>query len=137
VESLSHYKNALSGKAALIIEDNILNQLIARKSLDYVAMKYKIIDNGDDAIDVFLANHFDIILLDINIPGINGFEIASNIRQLDIYNKKKVPIIAVTGSDINDIFDKIKISGINDCLLKPYTQEQLYEIILKSFQEMT
>jgi CheY-like chemotaxis protein len=125
----------LSGKSALIIEDNILNQLIASKSLDFVNMKYKIVDDGNEALNIFLSDNYDIILLDINIPGMNGFEIASEIRQLADRKKMSIPIVAVTGSEISDISNKIKASGINDYLLKPYTQEQLYNMILKQLNK--
>jgi two-component system, sensor histidine kinase len=130
VDDYSQY-TSLSGKIALVVEDNILNQLIVRKSLDYVGMRYIIVDNGDEAFDVFLANDFNIVLLDINIPGLNGYELASKIRQLEVANKKGKPILAVTGSDISDIKDKIQRVCINDCLIKPYTKEMLYDMIMK------
>ena len=136
MDNISYYLQKLSGKTALIIEDNILNQLIARKNLDFVNMNYTIIDNGSDALNIFLSSHFDIILLDINIPGMNGFEIASKIRQIKNNKKQTIPIVAVTGSDISDILNKIKASFINDYLPKAYTQEQLYEMILKHIQQI-
>lgn len=123
--------NQLIGKNALIVEDNILNQLIARRCLDMYKMDYQVVDNGDNVIQLFINQSFDIVLLDINIPGINGYEITKRIRGLAPEKQKSVPIIAVTASDTIELVDKMKHYGMTDYLQKPYTQESLYKIMLK------
>lgn len=121
----------LIGKTALIVEDNILNQLIAKRCLDIYKMGYQLVDDGNNAFELFTNNTFDIVLLDINIPGINGYEITKRIRGLASEKKRTVPIIAVTASDTIELIDKMKYFGMTDFLQKPYTQESLYAIMLK------
>jgi CheY-like chemotaxis protein len=122
---------SLKGKTALIVEDNILNQLIVQRFLDIVGMNYKVVDDGCFVVKLIEKQHFDIMLLDLNIPCISGLEIAKIIRELESKELKQIPIIAITASDIYDLFEKLQASGINDCLQKPYTPENLYELLLK------
>jgi CheY-like chemotaxis protein len=115
----------------LVVEDNLLNQLIIKRCLGIFKMNYKVVDEGNKALELFIAQSFDFVLLDINIPGIDGYEIAKRIRRLTAEEFKNVPIIAVTASDVIELIEKMKSAGINDCLQKPYTQESLYNILLK------
>jgi CheY-like chemotaxis protein len=122
---------SLKGKTALIVEDNILNQLIVQRFLDVVGMNYKVADDGCFVVKLIENQHFDIILLDLNIPCISGLEIAKTIRELESNELNKIPIVAITASDTYELFEKLQTSGINDCLQKPYTPENLYELLLK------
>ncbi|NOR75396.1 MAG: response regulator [Draconibacterium sp.] len=119
----------------LLIEDNLLNQ----KVVMYFLRKYKydittVID-GNDAVEVIINNNFDLILMDIMLPGMNGFEITYEIRKFEKENKisKPVVIIALTAATYNNDRDKCILAGMDDYLSKPFTAEQLNNKIKKFF----
>ena len=119
----------------LLIEDNLLNQ----KVVMYFLRKYKydittVID-GNDAVEIIKNNNFDLILMDIMLPGMNGFEITNEIRKLELVNNilKPVIIIALTAATYNNDRDKCISAGMDDYLSKPFTAEQLNYKIKKFF----
>jgi len=122
--------NSLSNKKhlkILIVEDNKINQMVTKKLLDKSEHKCKIAENGLEAIKLVEKHHFDLILMDIHMPIINGFEASKKIRELGILT----PIIALTASDKNEILNEMAINGINDVLVKPFEIKDLQIIIEK------
>ncbi|WP_161634362.1 response regulator [Aquimarina pacifica] len=112
---------------ALIVDDNKLNLLVADKMLSQENFDCTTIDNGFDAIDLAKDNDYDIILMDINMPKLNGIGTTKRIREFDT----KTPIIALTGVDITQLNRQIVQAGLNDYLLKPYNKITLLEMINK------
>ena len=112
----------------MVAEDNLINQKIA----NYILLKQgaKVLNaiNGDEAIELIKNNPVDIVLMDLQMPGINGFEAAKYIRNV---LKNNIPIIALTA----DIFagDNIENnpSEINAFIVKPFDPVLLSELILK------
>ena len=105
----------------------------------YFLRKYKydittVID-GNDAVEIIKNNNFDLILMDIMLPGMNGFEITNEIRKLELVNNilKPVIIIALTAATYNNDRDKCISAGMDDYLSKPFTAEQLNYKIKKFF----
>lgn len=121
--NLNQYKNL--NLNVLVVEDNKVNQIVTRKIIEKSNSICTIAENGFEALDILTKNEFDIILMDINMPLINGFETTKKIRELLI----KTPIIALTAYSRLEIFDKALASGINDIIIKPFEPSRLFEII--------
>ncbi|CAM4402648.1 ATP-binding protein [Flavobacterium terrigena] len=111
----------------LVVEDNKINQMVTKKLLDKSDHTCKIAENGLEAIALVEKHQFDLILMDIHMPILNGFEASQKIRELGILT----PIIALTASDKNEIINEMAINGINDVLVKPFEIKDLQVIIEK------
>lgn len=111
----------------LIVEDNKINQMVTKKLLDKSDHTCKIAENGLEAIELVKEHKFDLILMDIHMPILNGFDASKKIRELGI----TTPIIALTASDKNEIINEMAINGINDVLVKPFEIKDLQMIIEK------
>ncbi len=109
----------------LIVEDNKINQLVTKKILEKNGFITKVVENGFEAIKQIERKSHDIILMDINMPDIDGFETAIRIRKIN----SKIPIIALTASDLNEIKSKISQSGIDDIIIKPFDEKDLVSLI--------
>ena len=115
----------------LIVEDNKINQIVTRKILEKNNFKCTIVDDGYAAIELLAIKKFDLILMDINMPLINGYETTKIIR-----NKgNSIPIVALTAFDIEEIKDKVFQCGMNDIIIKPFESEKLFEILDKLFHK--
>ena len=111
----------------LIVEDNKINQMVTKKLLDKSEHSCRIAENGLEAIELVEKLKFDLILMDIHMPVLNGFDASKKIRELGI----TTPIIALTASDKNEIINEMAINGINDVLVKPFEIKDLQIIIEK------
>lgn len=103
----------------LLVEDNELNQLLAVKVFEKWNKKIDIVDNGKLAIEKITNNTYDIILMDIQMPEMDGLELTSYIRE-NMGEKSVIPIIALTAHATVDEEQKCLDSGMNDYLSKPY-----------------
>lgn len=122
-------------KKVLIVEDNIINQNYLKGIFAKNKIEYKIANNGKEAIKLTEFEQFDIILMDIRMPELNGYETTLWIRSQDENLNHKTPIIALTASALVDEKAKAIEVGMNDHLSKPYTESQLISIINKHFCE--
>jgi signal transduction histidine kinase/CheY-like chemotaxis protein len=111
----------------LVVEDNIISKMLTCKVINNAAHKAISVDNGFDAIELVNKNNYDFILLDLNMPKIDGFETAQKIRETN----KTIPIIALTASDVATVKQKIRDSSIDDIVEKPFEKAQLLKIIKK------
>ena len=114
----------------LIVDDNKLNLLVADKMLSQENFDCTTIDNGFDAIELVKDNTYDIILMDINMPKLNGIGTTKRIREFNA----SVPIIALTAVDVTQINRQILQAGLNDYILKPYDKKHLIELINKNLK---
>ncbi|AEL26790.1 PAS domain S-box protein [Cyclobacterium marinum] len=121
----------LGDKRILVAEDNLVNQVLLRKYLSKWGVgEIKFADNGKIALDLFVKNDFDLVLLDLQMPEMDGFEVAKIIRKLDLVAKRNVPIIALTASSLLEVKDQLEASGMDDYVSKPFTPENLYGKII-------
>ncbi|WP_445735506.1 ATP-binding protein [Mariniflexile sp.] len=104
----------------LVVEDNKINQMITKKILTKMNLKCDIIDNGEDAVDMIKANKYDIILMDIHMPGISGIEATKIVRSFD----KDQIIFALTAVTIEDKMHEFEEAGFTDIIPKPFKQEE-------------
>lgn len=109
----------------LVVEDNKINQLITRKILENNNFKTTILDDGYAAINLLESEQFDVVLMDINMPVINGFETTKLIRKKGL----KIPIIALTAFDKQEIIEDALACGMNEIIVKPFDSAKLFQII--------
>ena len=109
----------------LVVEDNHINQIITRKTIEKNNYKCSVVDNGYAALEILEKENFDVILMDINMPLINGFETTRKIRLKGI----NIPIVALTAFDKAEITEEALSAGINDIIIKPFDSIKLFEII--------
>ncbi len=109
----------------LVVEDNKINQIVTQKIIQKNHCSCSIVDDGFQAIELLSKEKFDIILMDINMPLMNGFETTRKIRQKGI----ETPIIALTAFAKNDITEEAISSGMNDIIVKPFETLKLFQVI--------
>ncbi|MFD1602293.1 response regulator [Flavobacterium artemisiae] len=109
----------------LVVEDNLINQLVTKKIIEKNNYRCKVVDDGFAALKVLETEVFDMILMDINMPLMNGFETTKRIRLLGI----ETPVVALTAFDKDEITDEALSSGINDIIIKPFEPVKLFKII--------
>ncbi|MEZ4877184.1 MAG: response regulator [Flavobacterium sp.] len=109
----------------LVIEDNKINQLVTKKIIQNSNLTCTIVDDGYAALVALEREHFDLILMDINMPLINGFDTTRKIREKGY----TMPIIALTAFDKQEVSEEVYTSGMNDILIKPFEPTKLYQII--------
>ncbi|RVT97171.1 response regulator [Mucilaginibacter limnophilus] len=119
----------LSSLQILIAEDNVVNVMLMKKLLSKWKITPTIAENGERAIQLLQYGNFDIILMDLQMPVMNGFDAATEIRRLPDPRKANIPIIALTASALFDIKEKVYASGMNDYVSKPFKPEELFEKI--------
>ncbi|MDH5516811.1 MAG: response regulator [Gammaproteobacteria bacterium] len=119
-----------SYQSVLLVEDNIVNQTVAQALLSELGYPSDIANNGAEALDLFIANHYDLILMDCQMPEMNGFEATYGIREIEKrLSRNHTPIIAITANALEGDKDQCLSSGMDDYLAKPFTLEQLQTAI--------
>ncbi len=119
--------NLLKNCKILLVEDNQINQEIITGLLENSKIELDIVSNGKEAIDKFQPNRYTLILMDIQMPIMDGYEATKLIRQKD----KEIPIIAITANAMKEDIAKTKSYGMNTHINKPIDVKELYETILK------
>ncbi|MBP9847957.1 MAG: ATP-binding protein [Flavobacterium sp.] len=114
-------------KNILLVEDNKINQMITQKMLERKGISCVIIDNGEEAIENVKTNNYDLILMDVHLPGINGTEATTEIRKFN----NTVPIIALTAISLNENREMLLSYGMNEVITKPFEPEHLYTVVTK------
>lgn len=112
----------------LIVDDNKINQKITQKILEKYNTKSSLANDGEQAIAMSRTGNYDLILMDINMPKMNGMEAAMMIRDFD----KDIRIIALTAVELEEMREEIMNSGINDIIHKPFNTAEFMKIILKN-----
>ena len=125
--SLEQDINALVGKRILVAEDNFINQEIILGLLENSKIEIDMAEDGEEAIELHKNNNYNLILMDIQMPVLDGYSASEEIRKVD----KEIPIIAITASAMKeDVAMSLKV-GMNDHLNKPIDVNKLYEILLR------
>jgi signal transduction histidine kinase/CheY-like chemotaxis protein len=113
----------------LIAEDNPVNVMLMKKLLSKWNITPFIAENGERAVEFVQYGNFDIILMDLQMPVMNGFDAAMEIRKMPDPKKASIPIIALTASALFDIKERVYNSGMNDYVSKPFKPSELFEKI--------
>lgn len=117
----------LNEKKVLLVEDNKINQMITQKMLEKRGISCNIIDNGEDAIEDVKVNDYDLILMDVHLPGINGTEATTEIRKFNSH----IPIVALTAISLNENREMLLSYGMNEVITKPFEPEHFYTVVTK------
>ncbi|NGY37482.1 response regulator [Flavobacterium sp. XN-5] len=127
--SFDTYKEAITkGTKVLVVEDVVLNQLLIKIILLDFGFEIEMADNGRVAVELLEKNEYDIILMDLQMPEMNGFEATAHIR--NILNSQ-IPIIALTADVTNADVEKCIAVGMNDYISKPIDEKLLFDKISK------
>ncbi|WP_160715628.1 PAS domain-containing hybrid sensor histidine kinase/response regulator [Chitinophaga solisilvae] len=119
----------------LVVEDNPMNLRYMMSLLEKYRIDYQLATNGPDANWFLNARQYDLILMDIRIPGMNGLELAQKIRADENQPNAATPIIATTAVAMESTAATVRAAGITDILIKPYTPDQLLQIFNKYLNE--
>ena len=120
----------IRGARILLAEDNEINQQVAQEILEQAALMVEIANNGLEAVEMAQKNPYDVILMDIQMPEMNGFEATEKIRKLD-NEVKDIPIIAMTAHAMAGDREKSIEGGMNDHVVKPIDPDQLFSALVK------
>jgi CheY-like chemotaxis protein len=121
---------SLQEASILVAEDNLVNQILIQKFLTkWNTGNLVIASDGEEAMDLFNSDYFNIVLLDLQMPKLDGFSVAKAIRNHPDPDKRDVPIFALTASSIHEIKVEMEEAGITDFIPKPFTPDDLYEKI--------
>jgi len=135
IESTDELTKDFSNASILLAEDNEINQLYVKTILK---SKYllSIASNGNQVIDMVSKNHFDMILMDLHMPEMDGYEATQIIRHMTDSTKKNIPIVALTAAAIKGEKDKCIAIGMNGYLSKPFEPNELYKIIIENIKKI-
>ncbi|WP_300438651.1 response regulator [Christiangramia sp.] len=115
-------------KVILIVDDNRINQVVTRRILEKKGFICEVAGDGMKAIELVKNASFDLVLMDVNMPGISGLEASKKIREFN----KEIPILALTAVEVEEIREEIQAAGMTGIIIKPYDVQQFYQIIYKN-----
>lgn len=121
----------LHGMNVLIAEDNSVNALVITSLLKKWDARYCVAKDGLEAVDSIKQQDYDIVLMDIQMPNMDGKEATQVIRQFSDDHKRNIPIIAFTAEASIEFHQEYLNHGFNDCITKPFRPEQLYNLLKK------
>ncbi len=119
----------MGSKKVLIAEDSSVIQNLTRKILQIQNYQIFSAKNGEQVLDMLEKENYDIILMDINMPKMDGMECAQKIRALSDRKKSKIPIVAITGNAKNYSMEEFNAAGINEYLQKPLNFDNLVDMV--------
>lgn len=116
----------------LVAEDNPVNQLVIRAMLERLGLAFEVVADGREAIDAWHAEGHDLILMDCQMPGIDGFEATRRIRTEEHRaGRARIPIVALTANAIVGDREACLETGMDDYLSKPYTEDALAAVLAR------
>src|SRR5579863_10065666 len=125
VNTFNHYRE-LRRKKILLAEDVKLNQYIAQRILESWGCEVTIANDGREAFELLQQNFFDCILMDVQMPEMDGVAATELIRKLQDQQKSSIQIIALTANALASDKEKYTKAGMNACIAKPINEEKLF-----------
>ena len=124
----------LAGKKILLVEDNEFNQLVAVDTIKdiFPELIVDVAENGLIALDMLAAENYSFIFMDIQMPEMDGYEATRQIRKRFTGAKGNIRICAMTANVTKEEIEICSLAGMNDYMMKPFTQEDIKEKILKN-----
>ncbi|KAA3612535.1 MAG: response regulator [Calditrichaeota bacterium] len=117
--------NIISGLHILLVEDNLINQKVAKRLLTNNSFKVDVANNGQQAVDMFIEKKYDLILMDLQMPVMDGLTASRKIREFD----DDIPIIALTANAMKGDEEMCLEAGMNGYTTKPIKKNELFDII--------
>jgi signal transduction histidine kinase/ActR/RegA family two-component response regulator len=121
----------LTNVRILVVEDNKINQMITKKILNKMNLVCDLVDNGEDAVEKVKETTYDVVLMDIHMPGISGLEATKQIRGFD----KELTIFALTAVTLEDKMHEFEEAGFDDIISKPFKQEDFEKKLYGALKE--
>lgn len=125
---------ALKGAKILAVEDNMVNVLVVKKFLEKWGIDFTHAGDGIEALEKIKEQHFDLILMDIHMPNMDGYAATKIIREKKDGHYESIPIIALTASALMDNKGRIYEAGMNDIVVKPFQPAELYKMLVKHLE---
>jgi len=124
----------LEGKRILVAEDNKINFYVANKFLSGWGMIVTHVDTGQAVLECLEKEDFDLVLMDLHMPVMDGIEATRIIRASGVERIKTIPVVALTAAIMSESHDKIEGLVINDYVLKPFKPHELFERIKRNIR---
>jgi CheY-like chemotaxis protein/HPt (histidine-containing phosphotransfer) domain-containing protein len=121
----------LRGGHILLVEDNEINQMVAVEILQSMGLKVSLAKNGNEAVQMVANERFDVVLMDIQMPGMDGYQATAKIRNELQFGPEKLPIIAMTAHALSGDREKVLEAGLNDYVSKPVNVLQLANVLMR------
>ena len=117
--------DTLKGTTVMLVEDNAINQKVMTRFLDKWDIEVVVSEDGQEAVKKLKDNFVNLVLMDLQMPNMDGYEATRAIRAMDDNQKSNVPIIALTAAALKEVREKVFASGMNDYLTKPFNPSEL------------
>jgi CheY-like chemotaxis protein len=117
----------LAGIRVLVVDDNEINRMLAEKLLQRWGATVDGAADGEEGVRKAQSSAYDVILMDLQMPGMDGYEAARRIRDLGI----KTPLIALSAAALDEVKDRALEAGMDDFVSKPFHQEELYSRLVQ------
>jgi signal transduction histidine kinase/ActR/RegA family two-component response regulator len=117
--------DTLKGSTVMLVEDNAINQKVMMRFLDKWEIEVVLAEDGKEAVEEIQENYVSLVLMDLQMPEMDGYEATRKIRELSDNQKSEVPIIALTAAALKEVKEKVFASGMNDYLTKPFNPSEL------------
>ncbi|MDO1501430.1 ATP-binding protein [Winogradskyella maritima] len=127
IQTISQIISDKSNSRILIAEDNKINQIVTRNILVKENYDCDLVENGQLAVEAVKTKHYDLVLMDLNMPVMGGDEATQKIREFN----KDIPIVALTASVMEEIKDRLMTIGMTDIIIKPYDNYEFFQTITK------
>gem|GEM_PF-1311252 len=119
--------HSIPNKRVLVVEDNIINQQVVMELLQELDVQVRLANNGKQALELIVKESFDLLLMDIQMPEMDGYQATQQIRQLKQF--KDLPIVAMTAYAMQQDRSRCLAAGMNDHVAKPFEPETFYQTV--------
>lgn len=125
----------LENKRILVVEDVEMNQYLARHIMESWGCVVVIAENGESAVEKIREQDFDLVLMDIQMPVMDGLQATSIIRKMEDTHKSSIPVVALTANVGRGDYEAYEKIGMNDCLPKPFEEAALFKTVSRNLRK--
>ena len=115
-------------KRVLIVDDNRINRVVTQRILEKKDFECMVAGSGEEALEILQKEQLDLVLMDVNMPGMNGMETTQELRKFNA----SIPVIALTAVEVGEMREEILSAGMNDIINKPYDIPQFFNTIFRN-----